>query len=219
MTHKVQTQTPKNKLPVRTIVLSILAGVAAAAAIVGGQHLSRESEKTEKLEQAERTYRLGMKFMHNAQWRESIDAFDRALGHADLPKARTMKATALVCVADQAEAFALFSGEDQTVRSAYDRGSRAPPKEDEPTLRKQIEIIGAALAIEPTIKELWIIEGNTQARLLSVLRKKGGMTREDWVNGLDLIRKCYEEALRLDPNYDAAQERLSQPWLDPNKSW
>ena len=213
MTPTVQQPSPTRKLTARRIALAAVALAALAAGIAGIVKMNQHDEQVRNKQRAGKDYQEGVKLLQNAQWAEAIVAFDKALATADLTKARTMKAATLMWFQGAAPAFAAYDRAPEPVKSAYRTTVSTPAEEErsESTLRKELQILDAALAIDPGIKEFWYLKGDVLLSLVSV----NPQNYPDRNAATATIRKCYEQANGLDPSWDVARNRLAEPWLQP----
>ncbi len=202
---------PCRRWPVGRIGL-VLLGLAALAA--GAYKFNQLNARQAKQQQIEETYQQGVKLLKSTEWWTALPVFDKLLAQTNLPKARIMKAATLVMMGNDDDAFATFAGEDNRTKSAYANAPKPKPgwgERDEATHLKRIQILDAALKIEPQIAQLWVQKGDDLLQLVVLKEKaKKPYDRESLIAS---IRNCCTEALRADPSCQWALDRKKDAWL------
>lgn len=202
---------PRQQITGREIWRALLTVVVCIAIGIGvGWVYGNWSRQHATIRAATAEYDRGIAALKKGWWDDAVGNFDSALYFTDLPQARAMKAGTLCWLHRYDDALRAYFGNDHK-RTRDDKAGR---------LNDRLEIMNAAVKAEPKFPFFWIEKADTLMGL-HVIALKNSSDSTEALQRMGDIKRCYEEAHRLDPTFEPANDRLSQPWvktLDADKT-
>lgn len=163
------------------------------------------------MSQEENDYQQGISLLHKGLYEQSLEYLKNASKNGN-KKARIMLAASLLVIDKQNEAKKTYLGDIVDMVFSGRLADLFFHDDQALNAKRMVQLCNDAIKIDSNLKEIWVEKGIWMEACATIGYYEHNMNQELRSFYYEEAKKCYREALRIDPNYAKALSKLQRKY-------